>query len=268
METENRIEVAKRAVMAQTDLLHREFGRARRMTKSDGSQVTPVDIAISEDLQRTITAAFPDDEFFSEELADAAGPALLRARFAWVLDPIDGTDNYAAGVPFCAISLGLLEHGVPVYGIIYDLCRRVLMHGGPGRGLWNGGEAAQVRPEPPHALSLIGFHTPVDEAFAQAGTRVIRDFKIRELGSATLHLAYVAAGMLDGVVGHNVKVWDVAAACALCAAGRGEVCFLDGDLFPLRKFDVNMGGVRYVAGNPVVCSRLKAIVAGEVLAGL
>jgi myo-inositol-1(or 4)-monophosphatase len=83
------------------------------------------------------------------------------------------------------------------------------------------------------------------------------------LGSATLHLSYVAAGLLTGVVGHNVKVWDVAAAGALWAAGRVKVCFLDGDLFPLREFDVKMGGVRHVAGHPTVCSRLRTIVEGE-----
>jgi myo-inositol-1(or 4)-monophosphatase len=261
-EIDQRIEAAQRAVRAQTELLHREFGRAYATLKADGTRVTPVDLAISENLRQAIAAAFPADEFFSEELAQPAGPVALRARFAWIVDPIDGTSNYAVGVPYCAISLGLLEHGVPVYGVVYDLGRRVLMHGGPGRGLWDGDRPARVRPEPPHKLSLIGFHSPVDATFASQGERLIANFKIRGLGSATLHLAYVAAGILDGVVEHNVKVWDIAAACALCSAGGGEIHYLNGKLFPLKEFDLNMPRIRYVAGNASVCARLKQVIEG------
>jgi myo-inositol-1(or 4)-monophosphatase len=254
---EQRIEVAKRAVLAQTELLHREFGRTRSMLKADGTRVTPVDLAISANLQQAMAAAFPADEFFSEEMAQPGGPVPLRARFAWIVDPVDGTNNYAVGVPYCAISLGLLEHGVPVYGVVYDLGRRVLMHGGPGRGLWDGDRPAQVRPEPPHKLSLIGFHSPAEPGFGPQGERIIANFKIRGLGSATLHLAYVAAGILDGVVEHSAKVWDIAAACALCAGGGGEMHQLNGTLYPLRQFDLNMPRIRYVAGNAAVCAALR-----------
>src|SRR5476651_508444 len=109
-----RIAAAKGAVMAQTDLLHREFGRAESKWKSDGTRVTAVDIAISENIFRELRASFPDDQFFSEELADTDAPIPVTARFSWVLDPIDGTNNFALGIPQCAISLGLMERGEPV----------------------------------------------------------------------------------------------------------------------------------------------------------
>src|SRR5437764_8390250 len=96
-----RIEAAKRAVLAQTELLHREFGRAESKWKFDGTRVTAVDIAISEGIFRELAVQFPADQYFSEELADTENSIHVRARFSWVLDPIDGTNNFALGISHC-----------------------------------------------------------------------------------------------------------------------------------------------------------------------
>jgi myo-inositol-1(or 4)-monophosphatase len=255
-----RIAAAQRAVLAQTDLLHREFGRVKSEWKADGTRVTAADLAISAGIVGELRAQFPDDDLCTEE--SAGGPVPLTKRFAWLLDPIDGTNNYALGVPSCAISLGLLEHGQPVYGVVYDLARRRLIHGGPGHGLFDGDRAAQVRPEPPHAQTVVGFHSPYDKTFAPHARALVEHFKIRALGSSTLHLAYVAVGILDGTVDHNVKIWDIAAAVALCLAGGGRVEFLNGEQFPLRQFDVKMGRIMYVAGNAAMCAKLRSVLQG------
>jgi myo-inositol-1(or 4)-monophosphatase len=256
---DQRIEVAKRAVLAETDLLHREFGRARSEIKHDGTRVTPVDIAISQHLQAAITRAFPGDQFFSEELAPTDLPVPVTARFAWVCDPIDGTNNYANGIAHCAISLGLLEHGLPVYGVIYDLARRKLIHGGPGRGVWDGDERARARADVPGGQSLVGFHSPVDKVHAAEGKRLIESFKIRGLGSSTLHLAYVAVGLLDGVVEHNNRVWDIAAACALVDEAGATIDYLTPSPFPLKEFTLKAPRVQYVTGNAAMTARLREI---------
>jgi myo-inositol-1(or 4)-monophosphatase len=253
----SRIRAGQAAVLAQTELLHREFGRAQTTWKSDGTRVTPVDLAISDNIIAALRASFPDDEFFSEESA-APAPVALKARYAWILDPIDGTNNYATGIAYCAISVGLLEEGRPIYGFIYDLSRRVLMHGGPGQGLWDGTRAAGVKADPPQAQSLIGFHSPYDKRYAPHAQIVVERFKIRGLGSSALHLAYVAVGLLDGSVDHNVKVWDIAGAVPLCWAGGGDVQFLQHNPFPLRTFDLAMGRLQYVAGSPAMCAHLRA----------
>jgi myo-inositol-1(or 4)-monophosphatase len=255
----SRIAAAHRAVSAQTALMHREFGRAASNWKSDGTRVTAADIAISEGIFRDLGTEFPDDDYFSEELTHAEAPIPLTKRFAWVLDPIDGTNNYAMGIAHCAISLALLENGRPVYGVIYDLARRVIIHGGPGHGLFDGDRTVRVKTEPLQAQSMIGFHSPYDKRYAHHAQALVENVKIRGLGSSTLHLAYVAVGILDGTVDHNVKVWDIAAAVPLCLAGGGEVQFLNGELFPLRQFDLKMGRIFYVAGNATVCAQLKKI---------
>jgi myo-inositol-1(or 4)-monophosphatase len=255
-ETAVRAAAARRAVLAQTSFLEREFGRVESRWKRDGSRVTSADIAISEGIFRELQAAFPEDQFFSEELTEGDLPIPLTARFAWVLDPIDGTNNFALGIPDCAIALALADRGELIYGVVYDHSRKVLLHGGPGFGAFDGDRAMAVSTGPFGRESLVGFHSPFDKAMMPQAAAVLSQFKIRGLGSATLHLAYVAAGLLDGVVDFNVKIWDLAAAIPLCRAAGGEVHFLNGPQLPLRQFDLNMDRIVYVAGSPAMCARL------------
>ncbi len=254
-----RIDAGKKAVLAQTEFMHREFGHVQSSWKYDGTRVTAADIAISEAIFKALGAQFPSDHLFSEELAETDAPTPLTQRFAWVLDPIDGTNNYATGIPYCAISLALLENGVPVYGIVYDMARRVLIHGGPGFGLWDGDHEARVKSTPPDAQSMLGFHSPYDKAFAHHAAALVENFKLRGLGSSTLHLAYVAVGLLDAMVDHNVRIWDIAAAVPLVWAGGGEVQFLNGEQFPMTVFNLKMGRIQFVAGNQAACAKLRAL---------
>ncbi len=258
----SRITAAKAAVRAQTELLHREFGRAESRWKHDGTRVTAIDVAISENIFRELGTQFPADQYLSEELAETTAPQAVSARFAWVLDPIDGTNNFALGLAPCAISLALCEHGEPVYGVVYDLSRRTLIHGGPGFGVFDGDRAARVSTAPVSRETLIGFHSPSDKTLLPLATGVISEFKIRGLGSAALHLAYVAIGLLDGCVDYNVKIWDLAAAIALVRAGGGEVHFVNGEQLPIRHFDLNMKKIIYLAGSAEMCGRLRRLVQG------
>lgn len=254
-----RILAGQRIVLAQTELMHREFGRVKSEWKPDGTRVTAADIMISERILRDIHKEFPEDDVFSEEHTRSDRAIPLTKQYTWILDPIDGTNNYALGIANCAISLALLDRGMPVYGFVYDLSRRVLIHGGTGYGLFDGDRPARVRHDPPNPQSVIGFHSPYDKRFSPHAQMLVENFKIRGLGSSTLHLAYVAVGILDGTVDHNVKVWDIAAAVALCEAGGGKVEFLNGNIFPLRQFDLKMKRIRYIAGNQAVCAQLREV---------
>jgi myo-inositol-1(or 4)-monophosphatase len=259
-ELAQRIDAAKAAVLAETALLHREFGRVESRWKSDGTRVTAVDVEISENIFRSLRSKFSGDQMLSEELPEGEGPVAVTSRFAWVLDPIDGTNNFALGISHCAISLGLIEDGEPVYGVVYDFSRRILMHGGPGVGMFDGDRRASVKSEENNPDTLIGFHSPSDKRLVPAADAVLSHYKIRGLGSATLHLAYVAAGMFGGAVDFNVKIWDLAAAIALLRAAGGEIIFLNGGQLPIRTFDLKMPRIVYVAGSPTMARRLAGLV--------
>lgn len=258
-ELTERAAAARAAVLAQTDLLHREFGRAASQWKADGTRVTATDVAISENIFRDLAARFPHDQYFSEEAVMTAGPERRTARFAWVLDPIDGTNNFALGLPHCAIALALLQDGRPVYGVVYDHAGRQLIHGGPGFGVHCGEREGRVRATPLDAQSLIGFHSPYDRKYAPHAAVITANFKVRGLGTSTMHLAYVAAGLLDGVVDHNVKVWDIAAAVPLVEAAGGRVEFITPTPFPLEEFDLGMSRIFYVAGGTAGCAQLRQV---------
>jgi len=241
-----RIQAARAVVLGQVEFFHREFGRAKSRWKADGSPVTTADLAISENVARALLARFEQDQVFSEELEDSTAPLPVTAKYCWVLDPIDGTNNYAIGLSHCAISLGLLCDGVPVYGVIYDGARRVLMHGGPGFGVWDGERRTDLRATQDLRFgpgSLVGFHSPYESRYAGQAAVLAEAVKLRALGASALHIAYVAVGLFDGVVDHNVKIWDIAAAVPMLLAAGGTIHYVTPPPFPLCSFDVNMGRI-------------------------
>jgi myo-inositol-1(or 4)-monophosphatase len=116
------------------------------------------------------------------------------------------------------------------------------------------------RPRPGRKHKSSCTRSGIDPAWLPATQSVLAQFKIRGLGSATLHLAYVAAGLFDGCVDFNVKIWDLAAAIPLVRAAGGEVTFINGAQLPVRTFDLKMGRIVYIAGGPIVAARLRELV--------
>jgi len=261
-----RIQAARAAVLAQVEFFHREFGRTKSRWKADGSRVTTADLAISENVARVLLLRFEQDQCFSEELEDSAAPIPATSKYCWVLDPIDGTNNYALGLSHCAISLGLLCDGMPVYGVIYDGARRVLMHGGPGFGVWDGERCIEPKQASERKLSersLVGFHSPYELRYAGQASVLAEAAKLRALGASALHMAYVAVGLFDAVVDHNVKIWDIAAAVPMILATGGTVHYVTPPPFPLRTFDVNMSRIFCIAGSPLTVAKLRRLLGIE-----
>ena len=255
----SRVEAAKNVVLDQRQCLHENLGQVKSDWKQDGSRVTAIDHAISKNILGALAQAFPDDQGFSEELL-ADDPVDVTSRFVWVLDPIDGTNNFATGLAQCAISLALFEDGQPVYGVIYDASRRCLMHGGPGMGMWDGARSVTVQDQTLGHKSVVGFHSPHEFGkYAGHGEVLVGRYKIRALGSSALHLAYVAAGLFDGVVDHNVKLWDIAAGIAMVRGAGADVQFLANSPLPLRRFDLDMPRTFYVGGSSSVRGELAEV---------
>lgn len=259
---EERIRAGREAVMGQVEYFHQNLGRVESDWKHDATRVTAVDLVVAEKIFRGLHDRFPSDDLFSEEMDPGQGVLPRSGEFSWILDPVDGTNNYALGVPFCSIALALLRDGQPVYGFIYDGSRRRLIEGGAGYPLRDGDQTRRANSAAPSRKSFVAVHTPHVSGQSALLHPIIEHFKIRALGSSALHLAYVANGLLDGMVDVNVRVWDIAAACALCEAGGAEVRFLNGEVFPLDRFDLHMPPLHVCAGNLAICERLASLLRG------
>ena len=249
-ELNQRVAFAKEAVASQTPFFVERFGKVESRWKYDGSRVTEADLAISNAFQSAIEARFPKDAYLSEELDSGTGPQCVSARFAWLVDPIDGTNNFARGIPACSISLALLEDGVPVYGAIYDHMSRSLFHGGPQFGAWVDDREAGFSDATPSGQSIVGCQHCGMESSAPDDDALQRRFKIRNLGSSAIQLAYATAGWTDGVIAHKVNTWDIAAGVAMLEAAGGRIRYFGSNPFPIREFDVCKPSFGYLAGPP------------------
>ena len=253
----SRVGAGLRVVEEQVGYFCRRFGKVGSTWKSDGSRVTEADLEISAAFAVALLGAYPEDQFLSEELEHGEEAIEVGSEYAWLLDPIDGTNNYARGVPTCGISLGLLRFGMPVYGYIYDHASRSVVHGGPGLGLWIGGEAYERPAVELMAQSLVCIQSLATDEAMRDEDALQRRFKMRAMGSSALHMAYAALGWTDGVMAHSVKSWDIAAGVALMQAAGGCTRFFDTEVFPVRLFTAKAKGFGHIAGMPETCDAIE-----------
>ena len=158
-----------------------------------------------------------------------------------MIDPIDGTNNFIAGLGAWAVCVGLLDAGRPVLGVVYDVTRDTLYAGAAGVGATVNGEPCRVKQDGLSSASLLMLTSNLLGADGRSPSWAARwigqtDWKVRMLGSAALESALVGAGVAHGAVTVNGKLWDCAAPAAFTLAAGGVVTKPDGgDLFP---FDV------------------------------
>jgi len=263
LQLRHRINAGRVAVKAQTAFFGRQFGQVASEWKADDTRVTFADFAISENVFAALRRDFPEDDYCSEEANPLDEVLTLGAGFAWVIDPIDGTNNYALGFPVCAISLALLHDGMPVYGFIYDYSTDALLEGGAGFGLQRNQKTVNRDRMAADAQTMLGLHFPIDLELLDKLKPLLAKYRVRCLGSGALSAAYVATGYLTGVVDFRVKVWDIAAAYALCAGAGVAFRFLEASPFPLRAFHPQMDFCPYLAGTAAVCEELQAQLRSE-----
>jgi myo-inositol-1(or 4)-monophosphatase len=192
--------------------------------------VTEVDTAAESIIIDLIGERFPNHAILSEE----AGGAAIGAGITWVIDPLDGTTNYARRVPFSCTSVGVLEDGEPLAGAIYDPLRDQTFAAERGKGATLNGEpihASSASPLSHTVLALDWGHS--DAVRTQALDLLLhiapRCGTVRALGSAALALAYVATGWLDGYFNLALKPWDTAAGMLIIAEAGGRCTTLHGE---------------------------------------
>ncbi len=228
----NFLTTAIEAAQAAGEVLLRKFPETREVaSKGPRDIVTDADLAAQRVILDLITQRFPDHAVLSEEGRhdiDLAAPG-----FTWVIDPLDGTSNYAHRFPYFSVSVGLAEKGEVVAGVVYDPFGRQTYYAERGQGAFVRSDS-----EPPKRLqvsdladlaeALVGFDLPRDPvarekvvaatARASAATRTLRS-----LGSAALGLAEVAAGGHAGYYHFTLLPWDVAGGALLIQEAGGQL---------------------------------------------
>ena len=207
---------------------------------SSNNMVTRADIEAQQAIADCIRGAFPQHSFLGEEGdqgdKDAAAKAALKAEHLWVVDPIDGTNNYAQGIPFFCVSIAYLSHGVPLFGLIYDPSRDELFCAHKGGGAYLNDKPIQVSQADgiDGAIVATGFAYERGE-YVRRTLRTIQalfDHKlrgIRRFGACAVDLCWTAAGRLDGFFELKLEPWDYAAGMLIVAEAGGRVSDAEGE---------------------------------------
>lgn len=223
--------------------------------------VSDLDVRAEACVKTFLAERFPEDSLLSEETA----ASVPYAQRLWVLDPLDGTVNRTGEMPFWAISLALLEHGVPVAAFVYDPVHGELFEAQRGCGATLNGAPLQIAIAEPRAFALTsGVVRRLAACSPEALEALLRDHgKLRSLGAQALHLAYVAAGRLGAAVSLETKLWDNAAGALLVTEAGGVFCDLQRrDPFPIGPGDPSLQGAvcPCIAASPTVLTAIYPLI--------
>src|SRR5688500_15631921 len=238
------------------------YAKVARLTKTPAAAsseaVTDADRASQRSIVAGLRKRFPSDGVIGEE--SETGESITfecqspRGR-NWVIDPIDGTNNFIAGLGNFCVCIGLLDRGSPILGIVYDVKRDVMYTSARGQGAWGGSRRLRVLDTPLDDSSMLMFTSNLltqGRCPKWAGEFLAQQaWKLRILGSAALEATYVAAGVAHGAVTVNGKLWDVAAAAALVLESGGVMTDLRGNaIFPFDLAHYNGAKVPFLAAGP------------------
>ena len=235
---------AVEAVIRAGDVQMSRFGAAMRIEKKGAIDlVTETDREIERDFRALVAHRFPGHAVLGEEFSPAADRETVP-EFCWVFDPIDGTTNFAHGLPIFCSSLALEIKGRAVVAAVYDPNRRELFTAERGQGAWLNGAPLRVSAAPVLIDSLLctGFPYSVqqkpDELVGLFAHFLGVSRAVRRLGSAAVDLCYVAAGRFDGFWEMHLGPWDIAAGALIVEEAGGRVTSTDGTPFASRRGNV------------------------------
>jgi myo-inositol-1(or 4)-monophosphatase len=253
--------VALTAADAARRIVHAR-GPAVITEKADRDLVSDIDVAVEREVRAYLREATPDIEFLGEEEGGDGDPG---TGWRWVLDPIDGTSNFARGLPLCAISLALTHDGHSVLGVIDAPFLAVRYHAVEGGGAWNGDRRLAVRTTADlrDAIVAMGDYATGHDAHRQnqaqlaATSRLVpRVQRIRMLGTAALDLAWLAEGRLDASITLTNPPWDMAAGVIIAREAGAMVVDMDGSPHSLRS-------AATIAGVPRLIPQILLVARGD-----
>ena len=253
-ELEEAISAAKEA----GEVLREGFGWQHSVSyKGEVDLVTEVDEQAERVIKEILLGAFPSYEMLAEESGRSSGQEDAR----WIVDPLDGTTNYAHGLPIFCVSIALERAGEVIVGVVHDPMREETYLAQRGGGATLNGEPIRVSDtdEPIQALIATGF--PYDRAEMPEALELFGRFAaitrgMRRLGSTALDLCYVAAGRLDGYYERGIWAWDIAAGGLILEEAGGKVT-------DYRGAGLNLEGRQIVASNGYLHSAMMELTAED-----
>jgi myo-inositol-1(or 4)-monophosphatase len=217
---------ARRTARQAGDILRRGLHRRREIhLKGRVDLVTQYDLKSERLITRALRQAFPDHAILAEE----SGATRRQSSHLWVIDPLDGTTNYAHGHPAFCVSIGLQVDGAMVLGVIYDPVRDEMFHAVAGQGGFLNSRRIHVSAQTrlPRSLLSTGFPYDIAESAIDNLDNFGRMYKasqgIRRGGSAALDLCYLACGRFDGFWELKLHPWDTAAGIVIVAEAGGKI---------------------------------------------
>lgn len=231
------VEVAVEAAKAAGEVLMELRGRVDVQMKGRIDLVTEADVAAEKVIVERLRNAFPDHQIVAEE---SGVHEAVDADYCWYVDPLDGTTNYAHGLPEFAVSIALLEKGVPMVGVVHAPGLRECYVAEKGKGTTLNGKPVRVSSEGELVRSLLATGFPYDIATSEHNNIdhfcrfVLACRDVRRIGAAALDLAYLSAGRFDAFWEYGLNPWDFAAGCLLVEEAGGQVSDFRGGPFDVR----------------------------------
>jgi myo-inositol-1(or 4)-monophosphatase len=250
---------ARTAVAAAAAVARRARAARRPLAttrKGAGDFVTAIDVRAERLLQRRLLEAHPEHGFLGEE----TGARAADAEFVWLVDPIDGTSNFARGLPHYGIAVACLWRGRPVVAAVHCLPEDALYSAAAGLGAWCGRRRLRIDAARLDDSAIVGaqwLRGPSDLSFVARLTAT--GARIRTFGATVVQLCDVASGRLDANVQEQGRVWDLAAAALVVTEAGGRVTTWQGrEIFPVEDLCTS-GHTASLAAAPGVHRRLVAL---------
>lgn len=253
-ETATLVEAACRAALTGGSIIKNLYDKPHSIQmKGAIDLVTEADLASETAIVTSLHEDVPGIEILAEE-SSAKVPTEIKKR-TWVIDPLDGTTNFAHGIPVFAVSIALLENGLPLIGVVYCPMQDELFCAAAGIGSWLNARQINVTSTSflIEALLATGFpyniHDNIETVIRQIKTVLPKVRDVRRAGAAAVDLAWLASGRLDGFWELELKPWDTAAGSLLVQEAGGQISDFSGN-------DFSCFGNETLASNGVLHSQL------------
>lgn len=239
--------VARKAALEAGEYLKQSFNKTNIHEKSTSYDlVTDADVKSQEIIYKIISENFPDHSFLGEEEENRAS---LSSDNLWIVDPIDGTNNYAHGIPHFSISIAYAENGDVKFGLVFDPFRDEVFHSVKGQGAFLNNKkivSTDIKTLT-KAVIATGFYYDRGGLMERTLETIKILFKypiqgIRRNGSAALDIAWVACGRFDAFFEYQLSVWDFAAGLLIAKEAGAVIGQCDGDIKDLENINIAVSG--------------------------